>query len=56
MPADVIVVLGAAPLPDGRPGPAMVRRVERGVELYREGRAPWLLMTGGPCLISISAT
>lgn len=46
--SDVIVVLGAAPLADGRPGPAMERRVARGVELYREGRAHELILSGGP--------
>lgn len=44
---DVIIVLGAAQKPDGAPGPAMERRVRRGVELYHEGKAPRLLMSGG---------
>jgi len=44
--ADVIVVLGAALAADGRLGPALERRVRAGVEAFRDGRAPWLLMTG----------
>lgn len=45
---DVIIVLGAAPAPDGSPSPAMARRVARGVEAFRDGHAPWVLVTGGP--------
>ncbi|MEC9434216.1 MAG: YdcF family protein [Pseudomonadota bacterium] len=49
---EVIVVLGAALRPDGRPGPALARRADRGAALWRaagaEGRAAALLVTGGP--------
>ncbi len=43
---DVIVVLGAALGPEGDLGPALAERVLVGVEAWRAGRAPRLLMTG----------
>jgi uncharacterized SAM-binding protein YcdF (DUF218 family) len=46
MTFDVIVVLGAALGPDGDLGPALAERVLAGVEAWRAGRAPLLLMTG----------
>lgn len=46
-PYDAIVVLGAAVLSDGQPSPAMGRRVEAAVDLYGQGVAPRLVMTGG---------
>jgi len=47
--ADAIVVLGNRPPVDaeGRVRPELRRRVETGVRLWREGRAPLLVMTGG---------
>jgi uncharacterized SAM-binding protein YcdF (DUF218 family) len=39
--ADAIVVLGCPP------SPRLERRLERGVQLYRQGAAPVLLMSGG---------
>lgn len=47
-PFDAILVLGAAQLPDGSPGPAITRRVRHAVSLYQEGAAPRLVMVGGP--------
>lgn len=44
--ADVIVVLGAALGPEGDLGAALAERVLAGVEAWRAGRAPWLMMTG----------
>jgi uncharacterized SAM-binding protein YcdF (DUF218 family) len=44
--ADVIVVLGAAQY-DGRPSPVLKARLDHGVALYKEGRAPYMLLTGG---------
>lgn len=44
---DAAVVLGAAIQPDGRPSPAMRRRIAHGVGLYREGRVGHLLLSGG---------
>ena len=48
--ADAIVVLGNRPPVDaeGRVRPELRRRVETGVRLWKEGRAPLLVMTGGP--------
>lgn len=43
---DVIIVLGAAVWPDG-PSPALRARVDRAVELYNDGRAGALIMSGG---------
>ncbi|MDW7650975.1 MAG: YdcF family protein [Bacillota bacterium] len=44
--ADVIIVLGAAVWPDG-PSPALRARTWRGSSLYHEGRADYLLFSGG---------
>ncbi len=44
---DVIVVLGAAQMPDGAPGPVIERRMAEAVRLWHEGRAPNLLVSGG---------
>lgn len=46
-PADVIVVLGALVLPDGRPGPDLTTRTQHAVALYQEGLAPRLICAGG---------
>jgi uncharacterized SAM-binding protein YcdF (DUF218 family) len=45
--ADAIVVLGCPLAPDGAASPALHRRVERAVELYRAGAAPLLVLSGG---------
>ena len=42
-----IIVLGARVLPDGTPSRALLARVERAAELFHEGRAPLLVLTGG---------
>ncbi len=44
---DVIVVLGARVLEDGRPSSSLWRRVHHAVELMRKGRSKVLLLTGG---------
>lgn len=44
--ADAIVVLGAAQY-DGRPSPVLEARLEHGLELYRQGLAPLIVVTGG---------
>ena len=48
--ADAIVVLGNNPPvdPDGNVRPETRRRVEAGVEVYQQGMAPVMLMSGGP--------
>jgi uncharacterized SAM-binding protein YcdF (DUF218 family) len=45
-PAGAIVVLGAAQY-DGRPSPVFRARLDHAIALYREGLAPWLIVTGG---------
>jgi uncharacterized SAM-binding protein YcdF (DUF218 family) len=44
--ADAIVVLGAAQY-EGRPSPIYLARLEHALQLYRDGVAPLLVMTGG---------
>lgn len=46
-PAAAIVVLGARVYEDGTPSEALRERVETGVELFRAGMAPVLVMSGG---------
>jgi uncharacterized SAM-binding protein YcdF (DUF218 family) len=43
---DAIVVLGAAQY-DGRPSPVFRARLDHAIALWRDGRAPLLVMTGG---------
>ncbi len=43
---DAIVVLGAAQY-NGRPSPVLRARLDHALELYREGLAPMLVVTGG---------
>jgi uncharacterized SAM-binding protein YcdF (DUF218 family) len=45
-PADAIVVLGAAQY-DGRPSPVFRARLDHAVELFRDGLAPYFVVTGG---------
>ena len=45
-PADAIVILGAAQY-DGRPSPVFEARLAHAVELYRQGLAKTLIVTGG---------
>jgi uncharacterized SAM-binding protein YcdF (DUF218 family) len=45
-PAGAVVVLGAAQY-DGRPSPVFAARIEHAVALWREGAAPFLVVTGG---------
>jgi len=44
---DAIVVLGCRVGPSGRASPALARRALHGARLWREGRAPRLVLTGG---------
>lgn len=46
--ADAIVVLGAAVRADGAPSHALEDRILTGCRLYHEGRAPVVVMSGGP--------
>ena len=45
-PADAIVVMGAAQY-DGRPSPVFAARIDHAIDLFREGVAPRLIVTGG---------
>jgi vancomycin permeability regulator SanA len=45
--ADAILVLGAKVHPDGRPSGALRDRVATACALWREGRAPYLVLSGG---------
>jgi vancomycin permeability regulator SanA len=44
-PGDAIIVLGAAQY-NGRPSPALQRRLDHALELYQEGLAPEIVLTG----------
>lgn len=44
--ADAIVVMGAAQY-DGRPSPLFAARLDHAIELFHNGVAPWLVVTGG---------
>lgn len=44
--ADVIVVLGAAQY-DGRPSPQLAARLDHGLDLWEQGVAPTIMVTGG---------
>ncbi len=44
--ADAIVVLGAAQY-DGRPSPVLTARLDHALELWQEGLAPIIVVTGG---------
>lgn len=48
MVPDAIIVLGASVRADGRPSPALRRRVERGVEVFHRSGAKAIILTGGP--------
>jgi uncharacterized SAM-binding protein YcdF (DUF218 family) len=45
-PVDAIVVMGAAQY-DGRPSPQLAARLDHVVELWPDGVAPWVVVTGG---------
>jgi uncharacterized SAM-binding protein YcdF (DUF218 family) len=44
--ADAIVVLGAAQY-NGRPSDVLAARLDHAIELYKDGDAPWFVVTGG---------
>jgi uncharacterized SAM-binding protein YcdF (DUF218 family) len=45
-PASAVVVMGAAQY-DGKPSPVLQARLDRAVELYEQGYAPMIVVTGG---------
>lgn len=47
-PAEAVVVFGAGVRPDGTPSLALEDRVRSGAALVRSGRAPRLILSGGP--------
>ena len=44
---DAVIVAGCKVMSDGQPSRCLAGRVDRGVALYRAGRAPLLVFTGG---------
>jgi vancomycin permeability regulator SanA len=46
-PADAAVVFGARVYASGRPSPLLSDRLQTGIELYRQGLVPRLVMSGG---------
>ncbi|HHO50824.1 MAG TPA: YdcF family protein [Deltaproteobacteria bacterium] len=46
VPSDVVIVLGAA-VSGGQPSPVFAARLDHGVELWKRGIAPALILTGG---------
>lgn len=46
-PADVAVIFGARVYATGQPSPLLADRIRTGVELYRSGLVPILVMSGG---------
>ena len=46
-PADVILILGSAVWPNEQPSPSLRARTQRAIELYQDGYAPHLLLSGG---------
>lgn len=45
--ADVVLVLGSRVYRSGQLNPCLVKRVEEGVEVVRQGWARWLVLSGG---------
>lgn len=45
--ADVAVVLGSRVREDGRPTPRLAARLARGLDVWRAGRAPVIIVSGG---------
>ena len=46
-PADVILILGSAVWANEQPSPSLRARTQRAIELYQDGYAPHLLLSGG---------
>ncbi len=47
MPLDALVVLGCRAFADGAPGPALAGRLERAIQAFRLGKAPYVVLSGG---------
>lgn len=46
-PADVAVIFGARVYANGQPAPLLADRIRAGIELYRDGIVPRLIVSGG---------
>jgi uncharacterized SAM-binding protein YcdF (DUF218 family) len=46
-PVDALVVFGNKVERDGKPSPSLASRLDKALALYREGRAPWVIVSGG---------
>ncbi len=55
-PADAIVVFGAGVYADGTPSDALKDRMNTACQLYRQGLARWMVLSGGPGMGSVSET
>jgi vancomycin permeability regulator SanA len=53
--APLALVLGAEVYPNGHPSPALVNRLDTGIQLFREGKVKALLMSGGHGSVETSA-
>jgi uncharacterized SAM-binding protein YcdF (DUF218 family) len=45
--ADALVVFGNKVEPSGEPSPSLASRLDEAVGLYQQGRAPWVIVSGG---------
>jgi len=45
---NVLIVLGCAPKPDGRPSECMISRVRKAIQLYRKENYSKVIISGGP--------
>ena len=45
--ADAIVVLGNTVLPNGQPSPRLRARIDRAIDMYHQGIAPLIIVSGG---------
>jgi uncharacterized SAM-binding protein YcdF (DUF218 family) len=46
-PSDVLVVFGNKVEPSGEPSPSLASRLDKAAVLYRQGMAPWVIVSGG---------
>jgi vancomycin permeability regulator SanA len=49
----IMVVIGAAPKPDGRPSDAMMQRVRTAIALHKKNRYDSIIISGGPTVTPI---
>jgi vancomycin permeability regulator SanA len=46
-PSDIIVVFGNTVLPSGEPSPRLKSRLDKGIELFKTYKGPYILVSGG---------